>query len=549
MATPGTFPDPAFHIHDLHDPKLELAYEEGHDADIPSNLGVYTPSKRRSSTTDLEKGSHPSTASGEVTVVSELESRGQHEEEADPNVVFWDGPDDPQNPMNWSPAMKWGNIAILSSITLITPLASSMFAPGVPQVMADFHESSNLLAAFVVSVFLLGFAFGPLVIAPLSEIHGRLPLYNVCNVLFIVFTIACAVSSNFNMLIGFRFLQGAMGSSPLTIGGGTIADLMPTEMRGGAMAIWAMGPLVGPVVGPVCGGFLVQAKGWRWVFYLIAILSGFFSILAFLLMRETYAPVILERKAARLRKETGNENLHSKLASNITPKELFRRSIVRPSKMLLSSPIVFFMSLYTGIAYGILYLLFTTITFVFEENYHFSSGTVGLTYIGTGVGMILALVALGILSDRGIKQRQAKGEELKPEHRLPIMLTVPGGISMPIGLFIYGWSADKHVHWIVPIIGTAFVGVGLLSNMLTIQTYLVDAFAAYAASAMAANTVFRSSLGALLPLAGLTMYNKLGLGWGNSLLGFVALAMVPVPVIFKIYGEQIRTNPRFQLKL
>ncbi|KAF2810286.1 MFS general substrate transporter [Mytilinidion resinicola] len=555
MATPGTYSNPAYHIHDLNDPRLELAYEEGHDADIPSNLGVYTPGQRSSihdhEKGDLEKGaiSHPTTSSGEVDDGADTTEKLEGAEESDPNVVFWDGPDDPENPMNWPNSLKWGNIAILSSITFVTPLASSMFAPGVPEVMAGFHEKSDLLAAFVVSVFLLGFAFGPLIVAPLSELYGRRWIYHSCNILFIIFTIACGVSSNFNMLVGFRFLQGSVGSAPLTIGGGTIADLMPVEKRGGAMAIWAMGPLIGPVVGPVVGGFLVQAKGWRWVFYLIAILGGTVTILAFVFMRESYAPVILERRAAKLRKETGNPNLRSKLTSPISPKELFRLSIVRPTKMLLTSPIVFCMSFYSAVAYGILYLLFTTITFVFEEKYHFSSGTVGLTYIATGIGMIIGLAVLGVLSDRVLKNQKAKGKALKPEDRLPMMLTVPGGICLPVGLFIYGWGTDKHVHWIVPLIGTSFVGIGMLSNFLTIQTYLVDAFTLHAASAMAANTVIRSIFGAILPLAGLSMYNKLGLGWGNSLLGFVALGLIPVPVIFKIYGERIRTNPRFQLKL
>ena len=190
-------------------------------------------------------------------------------------------------------------------------------------------------------------------------------------------------------------------------------------------------------------------------------------------MRETYAPVILARKAARLRKETGNQDLRSKLDSGISPKELFRRSIIRPTKMLLFSPIVFFMSLFTAISYGILYLLFTTITFVFEDHYHFSSGTVGLTYIGIGVGMIIGLAALGILSDRVIRKQQAKGTAVKPEHRLPMFLTVPGGVCMPIGLFIYGWSTDKHTHWIVPMIGTALVGIGLLTCMVCLTQFLL----------------------------------------------------------------------------
>lgn len=146
-----------------------------------------------------------------------------------------------------------------------------MFAPGVPALMKEFHSDNKELASFVVSVYVLGLAAGPLVIAPLSELYGRLPLYHSCNILFIIFTVACAVSSNLNMLIGFRFLEGVAGSAPLTIGGGTIADLVIQEKRGAAMSGFALGPLLGPVIGPVAGGYLAQAEGWRWVFWVIAL--------------------------------------------------------------------------------------------------------------------------------------------------------------------------------------------------------------------------------------------------------------------------------------
>ena len=146
-----------------------------------------------------------------------------------------------------------------------------MFAPGVPEVMTEFGSNDINLSSFVVSVYVLGYAFGPIVIAPLSELYGRLPLYHVCNILFTVFTVACALSSSLKMLIAFRFLEGTFGSAPLTLGGGTIADMIIQEKRGGVMAVWAMGPLLGPVIGPVAGGFLSEAKGWRWVFWVIAI--------------------------------------------------------------------------------------------------------------------------------------------------------------------------------------------------------------------------------------------------------------------------------------
>jgi multidrug resistance protein len=200
-----------------------------------------------------------------------LQRTTAYEKLDDPNVVWWDGSDDPQNPRNWSSLKKNINVGLVSLLCFITPVASAMFAPGVPKVMQDFHSNNDELASFVVSIYVLGFAMGPMILAPLSEIYGRLPIYFVTNVLFVIFTMACAVSSNLNMLIGFRFLAGAAGSSALANGGGTISDLIVQEKRGAAMALFGIGPLLGPVVGPVAGGYLAQAEGWRWVFWVIVI--------------------------------------------------------------------------------------------------------------------------------------------------------------------------------------------------------------------------------------------------------------------------------------
>jgi hypothetical protein len=225
--------------------KETLAAYEGHDADIPSNEGyildehgelksrqsiAFHQTHKEEATTDVEKGKEEGSA-----------------DEDDPNVVGWDGPDDPLNPMNFSTWLKIGNTTLVSAICFVTPLASSMFAPGVPQLMEEFKSTNTLLAGFVVSVYVLGFAFGPLFLAPLSEIYGRLPIYHICNVGFLAFTIACALATNLNMLIGFRFLEGVFGSAPLTNGGGTIADLFVQEKRGRAMSSFAMGPIVGPI--------------------------------------------------------------------------------------------------------------------------------------------------------------------------------------------------------------------------------------------------------------------------------------------------------------
>ncbi|RMJ21319.1 MFS multidrug transporter [Aspergillus sp. HF37] len=489
--------------------------------------------------TDVEKGIAPDT---NVTALPD----GEPQRPRDPNRVDWDGPDDPQNPLNWPFWKKVNSTVIISSITLVTPLGSSMFAPGVPEVMKDFHTTNLELMSFVVSVYLVGYCFGPLMIAPVSELYGRLIVYNVCNVLYVVFTIACAVAPDLASLIVFRLFAGLAGSCPLTIGAGSIADMFVQEQRGAAMAAWAIGPLIGPVIGPVAGGYLTQAKGWRWTFWVIAMAAGVIVISTFIFMRESYAVTLLDKKTRRLRKETGNPNLRSALDTGRSARQLFMFSILRPTKMLFLSPIVFLLSLHVAVVYGYLYLLFTTMTTVFQSQYGFSQGSVGLAYLGIGVGSMLGLAVMGCVSDRLLRYLTRKHGVKKPEYRLPPM--IPGTFFIPVALFIYGWTAEKKTHWIVPIIGTSFLGVGMLFSFMTVSTYLVDAYTIYAASAMAANAVFRSLVGALLPLAGGPMYQTLGLGWGNSLLGFISLALAPLPLVFYIYGERIRQSKMFRVE-
>lgn len=441
--------------------------------------------------------------------------------------------------MNWPQWRKNVAIAIASCITFVTPLGSSMFSPGVPALMYEFKSTNTLLGTFVVSVYILGFAVGPLILSPASELYGRNILYNSTNILYCLCTVGCALAPNLNFLIGFRFLAGCFGAAPMTIGGGTITDITRPEQRGVAMALFSAGPLLGPVVGPIIGGFLTAAKGWRWVFWLLVIMSGFMSAVTLIFLRETYAPTILARKAARLRKSTGNPELKSALASDKTPSKTFTAAIIRPMQLLFTSPIVFFLSLFTAINYGYLFLLFTTFPTLFQSRYGFTTGTTGLAYLGIGIGMFIGLSAMGVISDRLlVSKTRANNGVSKPEFRLPPMMY--GSFFIPVGLFWYGWAAYANTHWIVPILGTGCFGIGLLMTAMPVLTYLVDAFEEWSASALAANTVLRCVMGALLPLAGPKMYENLGLGWGNSTLAFIACAMVPVPFVFVKWGETLR---------
>ncbi|KAK3682264.1 general substrate transporter [Podospora appendiculata] len=466
---------------------------------------------------------------------------------SDPNIVSWDGPDDQENPKNWPMQKRWLNVAVLSLLTFVTPLGSSMFAPGIQDIMIEFHESSTIVATFLLSIYILGFAFGPLVIAPMSEIYGRSILYNMGNVFFLIFTICTALSNGIGMLMAFRFLMGVAGSVPITIGSGSISDMMPIEMRGRAMAVWALGPLLGPCIGPVAGGFLIQATNWRWVYWLIAILSAIITVSTYFTLHETYAPVLLERKTQRLIKETGNQDLRSQFYDPATHAEKFKVAIVRPMSLLFTEPMISLMSIYVAITYGILYLLFTTFSFVFTKYYHFNKGTSGLTFLPAGLGMMVGIAVFGSLSDKIVKARTSAGHEHKPEVRLLPSFTISAGLTIPIGLFGYGWTTYYQVHWIVPMLFVLIFSAGLMGVMMCIQNYLLDAYPRYAASVTAALTVLRSLAGALIPLGGLQMYDALGLGWGNSLLGFVSLALIPIPLFFYKYGERIRMKSKKNL--
>ena len=202
----------------------------------------------------------------------DLEHASNSQLPEDAKVVYWEGGEqDLARPLNWSGRKKWANLSMVSLFTFLTPLASSMVAPGVASIMNEFQYSNQTVSAFVVSIYILGYSVGPLLLAPLSEMHGRLPVYHTSNIMYCVWTMACALSPNVASLLVFRFLAGVAGSCSLTLSAGSITDLIVTEKRGGAIAVFALGPMLGPCVGPVMGGYLSESPGWRWVFWVLTI--------------------------------------------------------------------------------------------------------------------------------------------------------------------------------------------------------------------------------------------------------------------------------------
>ncbi|ETS84441.1 hypothetical protein PFICI_02466 [Pestalotiopsis fici W106-1] len=375
---------------------------------------------------------------------------------ADPDNVDWEICD--QNPKNWSLRRKWIMISVVSANTLLTALGATIPAPGVPTLMQEFHSDGNLLQSFVISVYVLGFALGPLLIAPLSEAYGRQPAYLVGNGGFLIWNIACGFAPNMASMMVFRFLAGSFGVAPFALGGGTIADMVQPAQRGTAMGIWMAGLTVGPVIGPTIGGFVSAYLGWRWNFWILAIMAGTVLLISAIVVKETFAPVLLARKTKKLQEKTGHSNLQPRLQKNVTARHRLWLSIVRPTKMLFTSLILFLLCLYISLVYTIMFILFTTFTEVFEGQYGFSTAISGLVYLGWGVGSIIGQALYTLWTNHFVSQRLEKGS-FKPEDRLPLM--VPGGLLLSLGLIWYGWSAQAQVHWIVPMIGTAFAAIGL----------------------------------------------------------------------------------------
>lgn len=462
----------------------------------------------------------------------------------DKGLVGWESQDDPENPKNFVESRKWFTLGLVAAITFLSPLTSSIFAPGIPFVNIEFHNTSQYLGAFAISVFVLGFSVGPLFLSPLSEIYGRRIVLNTANVVFCAFTLGCALAPNLTGLIIMRFLAGVGGSACLTIASGIISDLFPPEQRGKAMAFYSLGVLFGPVLGPIIGGFVAQRAGWRWDFYLGFIIAVILTGGLIVLLRETNPVVLIEWKTRKVQKELNRQDLrnvytHTKDPATLTRSYVLSRGMYRPLKLLFTSPIVFLFSLYMSFIFGLLFLLFTTITSVYMKTYGWSAEMTGLAYLGVGCGFFCGIAFVAKTSDATIIRLTKRNNGIyEPEMRLPTCVFF--GFLIPISFFWYGWATEKKAHWIVPIIGLLPFGFGMMGIFAPIQTYLIDAFPQYAASAVAGLTALRCLFGAVLPLGAPAMYENLGLGWGNSLLGFLAVAMIPFPALIYKYGATIR---------
>ncbi|KAK1233026.1 hypothetical protein PQX77_003829 [Marasmius sp. AFHP31] len=454
--------------------------------------------------------------------------------------------DDPHNPQGWSTARKWYMTMGAGLLVFNATFASS--APGgvSAALIEEFHMSREV-SILVLSLFVAGYCVGPLVWGPLSEEFGRKPIFMVGFFVYTMFQIGTALAQNTATILVLRFLGGVFAACPLANSGAVISDVWDAKTRGRALAVFTVAPFVGPALGPTVAGFIhVSGTSWRWLFWLLAIFAGFCLVVITFTMPETYMPVLLVQRAKRLRKETGDDRYHAPM--EVTKKNLreqVENVLGRPFKMLVQEPMLAAITGYMSFVYGCLYLYFAAYPIVFAQGHHFNAGISGLMYLPIMGGGIVAVTIYIFTFGRRYEREvdRCAPDPVVPEFRLEMAC-----IAAPLyaaSFFWFGWTSSPSISFWAPLMSGFLNGFGISWIFLSLINYIIDTYLKVAASALSINTVVRSIFGAAFPLFATQMYDAMGSQWASSLLGFVALALMPIPFIFIKYGAKLRARSKY----
>ncbi|ROW01317.1 hypothetical protein VMCG_05900 [Cytospora schulzeri] len=452
-------------------------------------------------------------------------------------------PNDPENPKNWSKAFKWYITMVVAVTCFVVAFTSSVVTADLIGVEHTFGVSEEV-AMLTITVFVVGFGVGPVVFAPLSEIYGRRIMYASTLLVAVIFIIPCAVAKNIGTLIVFRALGGIAFSAPMTLVGGTLADMWKPEERGVPMAAFSAAPFIGPAIGPLIGGYLSDAAGWRWLYWIQLIFAAVVWVFITFTVPETYAPTILAKRAKKMRKETGNADHVTEAELDTRPlSERLRIFLIRPLQLLFGELIVFLIALYMSVLYGLLYMFFVAFPIVYQEGKGWSAGSTGLMFIPLALGVVASAICSPWVNKHYLKVTARFHGKPPAEYRLiPMMCSC---WFIPIGLVIFAWTSYPRLHWIGPCIGGFPVGFGFIFLYNSANNYLVDSYQHQAASALAAKTFLRSFWGAAVVLFTEQMYAGCGYQWASMILFFMALACCGIPFLFWKYGAQIRARSKY----
>lgn len=459
------------------------------------------------------------------------------DEELDPEIEFVTFvTNDPENPHNWSSWKRWLFTFILSTLVVCVAYGSACITGGLGTVQDRYHVSEEA-AILSCSLMVIGFAVGPLLWSPVSDLYGRRVAYFVSMGLYVIFNIPCALSPNLGGLLVCRFLCGVFSSSALCLVGGSIADMFPSNVRGKAIAFFAWAPYAGPCIGPLVNGFIsVSTNRMDLIFWVnMAFAGAMWIIVAFI--PETYAPVILKKRAVKLRKETGNPKIMTEQeAQGMSFNEVLRTCLLRPLYFAVTEPVLVATCFYVCLIYSLLYAFFFAFPVIFGELYGYKDNYIGLMMIPILIG---ATFALGFTFWCESKYMQiCQHRKPTPEDRL--LGAMIGAPFAAIALWILGATALKKVIWVGPASSGLAFGFGMVLIYYSLNNYIIDCYVQFASSALATKVFLRSAGGAAFPLFTTQMYHKLNLHWGSYLLAFISTAMIALPFGFSMWGKKLR---------
>ncbi|KAK3390033.1 major facilitator superfamily transporter [Podospora didyma] len=451
----------------------------------------------------------------------------------------WDTDD--ENPYNWPAGKKAWQIGMAASSAFLASLSISIMTPSVGQLMREFDINSTQ-AILPLSLYVFALALGPVVGGPLSETIGRYPVFLLATPIGALFVLGSALTHSFVGLCILRFLAGFCFGPGLAISAGVLNETYKPEKRGLPSTLFILTPFLGPGLAPAIGAFVSNRMGWRWTQYTILFFAAWTLGITIVVGRETFHPVL---KARRLKK----------LGQTVTEKKEFGQiarhfltiAVLRPVHMLFTEPIVGLVCLYAACEFATLFTFFAAVPYVFQGVYHFSIEQTGLVFLSIVTGCLLGTVTV-VLCDIFLYRRQLHlhpPHMVPPEYRLyPAMI---GSIGPPIALFWFAWTARADISWASPTFSMVAFAWGNLCIFISTMQYMVDTYhGSTVASAASANSLARYGLAGAFPLFTLQMYTKLGINWASSLLGFIALALMPVPWVFFKYGKRIRARSQYE---
>ncbi|KAI9691750.1 MAG: Cercosporin MFS transporter ctb4 [Bathelium mastoideum] len=416
---------------------------------------------------------------------------------SDAFIVDWYGLDDPGHPQNLPQWRKWAITMSMALHVLSTTFASSVFSAASRVTAVEFGVSLEV-TVLATSLFMAGFATGPILFGPLSERFGRKTPLFTGYLLFTVLQIPVAIATNLPTILVFRFLQGVAGSAPSSIIGGALADIWSPRERGFAVPCVAAFLMIGPVLGPIVGSVIVQSPlGWRCrIEYVTAIMSLTIAAITFPAMTEGYSPILLTRRAKRLRHMTRNWALRAKFEETETNlKDLADRYLQRPAKMLVLEPILLLISIYMSFVFGLTYLFFLAYPMSFALERGWQPTQAGLPLIS----ILLGVVGGGALIAFTTRTRLAPNMQEGRPQETRLLLMILGAVLLPIGMFWFAWTSASTNPWPQIVAGVP-IGFGIILINMQGLNYIIDCYMINANSAIAANTCLRSLFAAGFPL-------------------------------------------------